>query len=221
LVNDCKWQIHEIERNTLLLSELQGFSNKLYQLPKIEITQNSIKKKQFIVAPGASRIGRQWPPEYFAKTSEYIFNRTGWIPIVVGTKDEEGIINKIITTSKDMPWKALHGNILIEDLFVLIANSFFLLCNDSGPMHIGPAVGTTTVAIVPGGEFNAYPLYPISSRYLNIVHVEDTSCFNCRWNCKYNWPKGMPAPCLSNISLQLALSKVESALDQMMTPYVA
>lgn len=197
LVDDPRWSIHEILRYLHLLgqTEFPTFS----VLPVIELLYRPVKRNHFLIFPGAKFPERRWPPDRFAGVARFIYQRTGWTPIAVGAASDSESIKAVIDASPDLPWERAKEQTITE-LCELIASAKIVITNDSGPMHLAPALQVPTVAVVPGAEFTAYPNYPIDHPYLHVVHQEETICFDCKWKCTRQMQRKTPAPCLVSVS---------------------
>lgn len=198
LVDYVPYREHEILRYFRLIGRPQKPDESL--LPIIHLSQPHRKADQFLVFPGAKFPQRRWPSERFAELAKFVHQRTGWTPVAAGTYTDGESISKMIDASPYIPWRILQ-NQSIHNLCEEILLSRLVVTNDSGPMHLSPALKTMTVAIVPGAEFSAYPSYPVFHQYLRVVHQNDKSCFNCNWNCAFQANKKRAAYCLSNISV--------------------
>lgn len=207
LVDDPRWSTHEAFRYFHLTgqSDLSTFNI----LPTIELPCRPDTRNMFLIFPGAKFPERRWPPARFAEVARFTHRETGWIPIAVGAPSDSESIDAMIDASSDLPWERAKGQ-TIADLCNLIASAQMVITNDSGPMHLAPALQVPTIAVVPGAEFTAYPNYPVDHPCLHIVHQEDTTCFNCKWNCTKQTQRKTPAPCLVSISETEVCAKVTS-----------
>lgn len=211
LVDDPRWSVHEALRYLHLIG--QSESSTLNILPIIELPYRPETQNIFLIFPGAKFAERRWPPGRFAEVARFIYQRTGWTPIAVGAPSDSESIKALIDASPDLPWERVKEQ-TITDLCELIASAKIVITNDSGPMHLAPALQVPTVAVVPGAEFTAYPNYPIDHPYLHVVHQEDTTCFDCKWNCTRQMQRKTPAPCLAGVSeVQVCAMIVSLTMD--------
>jgi ADP-heptose:LPS heptosyltransferase len=197
LVDDPRWSTHEILRYLYLIGKTDVESSNV--LPIIDLPNRPKKKNHFLIFPGAKFPERRWPPERFADVARFLHQKSGWIPIAVGASSDSKSIEAVIEASSDLPWERVKSKSIAE-LCELIASAQIIITNDSGPMHLAPALQVPTVAIVPGAEFTAYPKYPVDHPYLQILHQEDTICFDCKWNCTKQAQRNSSAPCLRSVS---------------------
>ena len=100
------------------------------------------------VAPAARWESKTWPPEFFAATiSEVLRQRPDTVVWLLGTLSERQIGDQI---QRLCPTLTLHNQMGATDLGTLVEllrRSHVMLTNDSGPMHIGAALKTPTVAL--------------------------------------------------------------------------
>ena len=95
--------------------------------------------------PGASDPERRWPPEKFAAVGDALATAGEQI-VVTGTKEEEHLVNAVITAMKAEA-QNLCGCLSLGGLAGLLSRCRVLVSNDSGPLHLAAVVGTATVGI--------------------------------------------------------------------------
>jgi len=102
-------------------------------------------KKIIAVHIGASAIKKRWPLKKFALVVNKLIKEKSTV-IFVGTKEEKNDINELneLLTEKQV---SLAGVLSIEQLGYFLSTCDLLLCNNSGPMNIGAAVGVPMVVI--------------------------------------------------------------------------
>jgi ADP-heptose:LPS heptosyltransferase len=94
---------------------------------------------------GAGHPSRQWPLTRFAELAEW-FARNDQVRSIVFTGPEERKLVKAIRDS--FPKSALvFDNLSIPSLAAAMARLSVLVANDTGPLHLGAAVGTATVVL--------------------------------------------------------------------------
>ncbi len=209
LVDYTPYEEHEILRYFRLIGKQPSSHESL--LPSIHYPRHLQKRDQFLVFPGAKFPQRRWPAERFAKVARFVHERTGWTPVAAGAHTDSKSISKMIESSPDIPWQRLQQQ-NIPNLCEQIASSRLVVTNDSGPMHLAPALKTMTVAIVPGAEFAAYPNYPVINRHLMIIHHNDKACFNCSWRCTKSSDTKNTVPCLFQLSFEDVVAELDDVL---------
>jgi len=95
---------------------------------------------------GASFPGRRWQPERFAAAIDRISAETALDFALVGSPDENDVVEKVLATAKTRIVN-LVGSLPLETLPALFKQARLFLGNDSGPMHMAAAVGTPVVGL--------------------------------------------------------------------------
>jgi heptosyltransferase-2 len=107
----------------------------------------------FGLNPGAEYgPAKRWPAERFIAAAQEIQRRTNCAWILFGGKNDVAIANQIESAIRN-PQSAnfnLAGQTSLRELMSLLKLCRVLLTNDSGPMHVAPALGTPVV--VPFGS---------------------------------------------------------------------
>ncbi len=122
----------------------------------LELKYSGIKKKHLLIgiAPGAaeSSKSRIWPKENFAKLIEKIYLKKKNVKIVlIGANYEKELNESIIDLVESKRIRKsifnLAGKFTLRQTFYLISRCNVLISNDSGPMHIGAAMGVKTIGL--------------------------------------------------------------------------
>lgn len=167
----------------------------------------------FVVSPGASTPIRSWPIERFVTLCRALHQATGLRPVLIGgASDAKACAELAERLAQHLRVENRAGTTTLAGLFELIVNARALVTNESGPMHIGHATGTPTLAIVSGGDFNSYCSYPASPGF-QVVAAEDRSCFNCRWNCIHPVAnRDSIRKCLADVNVDQAIAAAQALL---------
>lgn len=201
----------EIERNSEFVSLL--FNKKLRPgLPHIDriITDDTItiSNSYFVVAPGASWIGRQWPADSFAEVVGFISNKYNLQPVFCGSKSERFLCDSIIMQSET---KAINlaGLTTLSQLVELLRGAKFVLANESSSIHISNAVETVAFCLTGGGHYGRFvPYINHPEKIVPIVINEQMECYNCNWKCKLVYDPEGPVPCIKNISVLKVINEI-------------
>ncbi|MBI5644189.1 MAG: lipopolysaccharide heptosyltransferase II [Deltaproteobacteria bacterium] len=106
-------------------------------------------KGAFLVgaAPGASYgPAKRWPPERFAEALTKIIKDRDAVALVFGaSEDKEASLE--VTRNLKIKYIDLTGKISLRSFMAIASRLELFITNDSGPMHIGAALGTPTIAI--------------------------------------------------------------------------
>lgn len=147
-------RIHAVERNNRAIAGFLkkspdeiDFSCPLSPVPAYQQTAEQLMAEAGIpagrriigIATGTRWVTKQWEPEFFA---EIVNNMDGdYTIMLLGTKADSPDAQKVKSLLKK-PQNAfdLCGRSGTGDLVELIRKCSLLLCNDSGPMHIGAAL---------------------------------------------------------------------------------
>ncbi len=112
--------------------------------------------------PGAGDERRRWPPEKFAAVGDALAEADARVS-VVGVEEDRTLTSGVVAT---MSHEALNlcGRLSLGGLVGLLSRCAVVVSNDSGPLHLGTAVGAATVGIYWGPNLiNAAP--PTRSRH--------------------------------------------------------
>lgn len=102
---------------------------------------NPLLKTSFcILSPGARWESKKWPENYYKKLARMITEKSSLQVIVTGDKIDEKEWGQFASES-DGKIISFCGKTSIRELAALISRSEFMVCNDSGPMHLGTAFG--------------------------------------------------------------------------------
>jgi heptosyltransferase-2 len=114
-----------------------------------------LRRPVVAVNPGATYgSSKRWLPERFAATAKKVIDELGGSVLVLGGPGEKKIAEEIVSliggpgeAGRDPRVKSAAGKTSLRELAALISECDCLITNDSGPMHIGYAVGTPVVAV--------------------------------------------------------------------------
>jgi len=109
-----------------------------------EAVPNRPKLALYIDAPVQSRI---WPPERFAAVADVAIEKFESSVIVLSGRTGKDLASKVTNASQNPSSLSVFTDLTIPQLAALIASARLLISNDTGPMHIGPAVGIRTLGL--------------------------------------------------------------------------
>lgn len=206
----------ELELHADFVSQLAGqaLPPALPHLPPLGVPRPPATPAQpyFIVFPGASWTGRQWPVASFIETVSGIHASTGWLPVLCGSAGERGLCEAIASGSA-MATLNLAGQTSMPDFVELTRSAAFLLGNDTSGVHVAAAVGTPSICILGGGHFGRFHPYP--SRIggaIPVVAHHPMPCFNCNWHCTQPHAPNGAVPCVSGVSAASVLAQFHGML---------
>lgn len=138
--------IHAVDRYMKVAEFLGCNTDKIIFPLRNEETKNIKNQLPFekytVIIPGARWKTKLWEPEKFGELISLLPIKS----IIVGSKDDINIANKIVSFNKDYAI-SLAGKTKLNELIEIINNSEFVISNDSGPMHIASALNIPVVAI--------------------------------------------------------------------------
>jgi ADP-heptose:LPS heptosyltransferase len=109
-----------------------------------------------VLHPGATDPRRRWPPESFARLACALADRGCRVAVVGHGPDDARAASHIAERSDAVD---LVGALDMKAIAGVLARARLVIANDSGPRHLGAALGTATVGIYwVGNVINAGPL---------------------------------------------------------------
>jgi ADP-heptose:LPS heptosyltransferase len=104
---------------------------------------------------GAGSQSRTWPPEKFAELAEKVTQRHNAVAIAFSGPGEE-----LLSAEFCRRMRAAHvipaPNLALPQLAALFGRCDVLISNDTGPMHLGAAVGVPTLGLFSVARPNHY-----------------------------------------------------------------
>jgi ADP-heptose:LPS heptosyltransferase len=208
----------ELQRNAEFITYLadKQFKASLPTLPVIATLPKRLQLQgaYFILFPGASSHGKQWPIQCFIEAGEQLHRRYGWRAVLCGAPHERALCQAIADA---LPFSCLNfsGGSTLAELAELIRGAHLLIANDTSAVHIAAAVGTPAVCILGGGHFGRFMPYPVNVAGIKpVVATKTMPCFNCNWQCNQPHDPAGPMPCISGVSVALVLDSAQQALDE-------
>jgi heptosyltransferase-2 len=145
------------------------------------------------IHPGARVPVRRWELDRFAAVGDALFER--YHAKVLVFVDPEGY-------GRDIPMQnpPIIVRPSLRELMALIEQCDLLICNDSGPMHLGVALETPVVAVFGPTEPQWFGPYGDQHR---IVIQENFPCRPCFDHCVFDHPY-----CIKNITAEQVLAEI-------------
>ena len=151
-------EIHALERNLMMLEPLGIRSRDIaYNLPVSQKDRHTAEalltrfglgagKPLVAVNPVAKWPTKLWAIEKFAGLADRLIRETGAGICFTGAAEDRAMIDEIIATMRQAAVN-LAGKTTLKTLAALYALADVLVSTDTGPMHLGAAVGTPVVAL--------------------------------------------------------------------------
>lgn len=100
---------------------------------------------------GASEERRRWPVEYFAALGQKLWEELGFMPLLLGGKNEEELAARYAGASAAInpavPHISLIGRTSLEELACALKRAALLVSNDTGTMHLAAGLGRPVLGI--------------------------------------------------------------------------
>jgi lipopolysaccharide heptosyltransferase I len=211
---DPEGSMHVIFKNLALLEPL-GSRDTRVAFP-LEIAHSAVAdavQARFdgapyaVINPGAAWPNKRWPPGRFGALAAGLRERAGLRSLVLWGPGEQPLAEAVARASNGAAEPAPATS--VTDLFAIARAARVLISGDTGPLHIGGAVGTPLVALF--GPTLAGRNGPWSSADVVISRTDSCSCLYRR-RCRRT------APCIDDIQLPDVLDAVERRLQTPRTP---
>jgi len=155
------------------------------------------------IHPGATWPAKRWFPERFAQLAAKLHQAGIEVFFTCGPGDEE-LVAGVVRRS------GLHSTpvevLSLRQLAAVIRLFSAFVCNDCGPMHLAPAVGTPTVGIFGPGEPQIWFPYDQALGHRLVYHEVDCS------HCHQDFCETMH--CMQAITVEEVYDKVLSSLQR-------
>jgi ADP-heptose:LPS heptosyltransferase len=123
----------------------------------------------YVDAPVPERI---WPPERFAEVADFAIEKLGAAVVVISSSSGKGLALRVQKASRNADRLSVLTDLTISELADVVSSAQLLISNDTGPMHIGPAVGVRTLGLFSVGLPEHFrPIGPVD-RYLRENPIE-------------------------------------------------
>lgn len=176
----------------------------------------------FVLFPGASWTGKQWPVEKFSEFASLVFHEIGISAVICGGATERELGEALIAIM-DIPVLNMVGKTSLAELVTVIKTAQFLLGNDTSAVHIASAVATPAFCLLGGGHYGRFMPYDIESKTkkpLPVAIIHQMDCFNCNWRCQYFVEDGKPVPCIEKISVEEVFAALQPLIKKQHQPGV-
>ena len=107
---------------------------------------------------GASRAPRRWAAERFSTLASHAVDHLGASVLIIGgaSPGEEAVAREVQNGAGNVERVHLANGLSFPEVAAAIDLVDLLVSNDSGPMHLGPALGVPTIGIFAGGSPRHY-----------------------------------------------------------------
>ena len=154
-----------------------------------------------VLNPGAAWPNKRWPTDRFGAVANALRTRFGLRSLVLWGPGEQPLADEVALASDGAAVTAPGTSIV--DLFALARRARVLISGDTGPLHIGGAVGTPLVALF--GPTHAWRNGPWSPADIVISRTDGCSCLYRR-RCRRK------IACINDIQVAEVIEAVERRL---------
>jgi lipopolysaccharide heptosyltransferase I len=201
--------VHVIHRNIRMFSVV-GVEDERVMFPlQIPATQASevvaarfAPDEYVVINPGAAWPNKRWPARWFGALAAGIRERRGLRTLVLWGPGEQALAGAVIDASNGAA--VLAPSTVVVDLFGIVQHARLLVSGDTGPLHIGAAVGTPTVALF--GPTMSERNGPWAPADVSVSRFE-------RCVCHYERRCRLSECCIDGISVDEVLAAAERRLD--------
>jgi ADP-heptose:LPS heptosyltransferase len=113
-----------------------------------EIDALNVPSRFFAVQLGTGGTNAGMPPEFFAKVAREVTDHTGLQPVLTGAKGEEPLADEF-NSSFGVSVRSTIGRTTVMGLCELVKRATCIISGDTGTVHVGAAVETPSVVVMP------------------------------------------------------------------------
>ena len=143
----------------------RNFIQKILNVPSLNFSTrldydvNSDYQNYFVLFLGAGNAERKWPVSAFTQIAEYTNSKFNLTPMLCsGPGDEADAAQIEKNYGKEIV--NLSGKTSLVQLCGLLKNARFLVCVDTGALHIAAALGTPVIGLYSGKFYQRFAPYP-------------------------------------------------------------
>jgi heptosyltransferase-2 len=126
-----------------------------------------------VLNPGAAYgSAKRWYADRFASVANTLSREMNLSVVLIGSEGERGLAETVRAQISSRN-AILNGKTSLETLIGVLSESSLMITNDSGPMHIGAALGVPTVAVF--GSTDEKVTGPCGSRTRIVRHAVECS----------------------------------------------
>jgi len=132
---------------------------------KLEATEllraEGVNEEESVVAicPGSiNSRAKRWPAEAYATLADRLIDSSRRV-LLIGSPDEAEVSNEVVNRMRHRP-TVLTGKTSLDQVTAVLASVDLIVTNDTGPAHIGAALGRPTIVIF--GPTNPLTTRPFS-----------------------------------------------------------
>jgi len=153
------------------------------------------------MAPGSiNSLAKRWLPERFAETADRLYEETGALVFLLGSKAEADVVGQVASLCKN-PVVNLGTELNLAEFIAFMDRMHAFVGNDSGAMHVAAALGVPTAAIFgPTDWRTTSPYSPVARIIRHPVECSPCMLRNCP----------IEHPCMKGVSVNQVLETINS-----------
>ncbi|HLG55113.1 MAG TPA: lipopolysaccharide heptosyltransferase I [Vicinamibacterales bacterium] len=151
-----------------------------------------------VINPGAAWPNKRWPPDRFGALAAALAERRGLRSAVLWGPGEESMAAAVVAASRGAA--ELLPPTSITDIVAIAKGASLMVSGDTGPLHIGAAVGTPIVALF--GPTSAERNGPWAASDISISRFD-------RCACHYERQCRRSQSCIDDISVDEVMAAIE------------
>jgi heptosyltransferase-2 len=159
--------------------------------------------------PGASHPIKQWTSEQFANLADMLADKLSARVVIVGGKEDILLAEEIVAKTRTKPL-VIAGKTSLLQLGAVLEKCNVLVSGDTGPMHLGTAVGTSVIALF--GATDPQRTGPVGSdRAHTVMQARDVPCVPCK---SLTCSNAVYLECMKNISVEAVFHAIVKTLKR-------
>jgi len=155
--------------------------------------------------PGASHPIKQWTSDQFAALADMLADQLSARVLVIGGKEDIVLAEEIVAKTRTKPL-SIAGKTTLLQLGAVLEKCNVLVSGDTGPMHLGTAVGTSVVALF--GATDPLRTGPVGSGH-TVLQAKEVPCVPCKSLACRN---SVYLECMKNISVEMVFRAIVETL---------
>jgi lipopolysaccharide heptosyltransferase II len=100
-----------------------------------------------VLNPGANRLDKRWPAERYAAVGDHLAHQRGAAVLVTGAPAEQPILDAVRQAMQAPSHDLQALGVTLRSLKAVLGRADLLITNDTGPRHLGVAMGTAVLAL--------------------------------------------------------------------------
>lgn len=172
-----------------------------------ELLQPLAGSRIVALAPGAGWRGKQWPINSFRELGRRLLTN-GFVLLLVGSSQEADLVARVREGLNPERVLDISGRTSISGLAAVFSHCALLVCNDSGPMHLAAAVGTSTVSLFAATHSKKWA--PRGERHIAIQSTADCSG-------SIPWHPSAPAARAQMAMAAISVDQVHDAAERLLS----